>query len=201
LAALGGKTTATDFSPALIERAKERGQSSGEPIDYHVVDGTDEAALVALGEGQFDAIVCTMALMDMPTIAPLFHGVRRLLKAGGRFVFANMHPAFNSNNPIFFAEKGDDNGKIIVTSGVKITAYLDISPTRGSGAPDEPNPHYYYHRPLQQILGEAFATGLVLNGIEEPGFGPNHPESDRVLSWFSLWQIPPIMTCRLVQSP
>src|SRR5688572_1611974 len=61
LAALDGKVTATDFSSALIERAKLRGQAAGEPIQYNVVDATDENALLALGGGQFDAIVCTMA--------------------------------------------------------------------------------------------------------------------------------------------
>lgn len=201
LAELGGIVMATDFSAALIERAKLRGQSTGEVIDYRVIDATDEAALLALGVGQFDAVVSTMTMMDMPVIAPLFRAVQRLLTDKGRFVFANMHPAFNSNDPIFFSEKADENGEIVMTHGVKIRAYLDIAPMKGSGAPDEPTPHYYYHRPLKQILGEAFAAGLVLNGIEEPAFSPDNPESDRHLSWAGLWQIPPVLTCRLVKMP
>jgi ubiquinone/menaquinone biosynthesis C-methylase UbiE len=199
LAALGAKVTATDFSAALLERAKLRGQTGVEPIAYQVIDATDEVALLALGVGQFDAVVCTMALMDMPAIAPLFRAVSRLLNAQGRFVFANMHPAFNSNNPVFFAELSDDNGKIIQTTGVKISAYLDMPPVKGSGARDEPTPHYYYHRPLQQILGEAFAAGLVLNGIEEPAFSRDNPEADNLFSWSGLWQIPPVLVCRLVK--
>lgn len=199
LAALGGKVKATDFSPALIERAKLRGQTTGEPIQYSIVDATDENTLVALGEGQFDAIVCTMALMDMPVIAPLYRAVGRLLSDKGRFVFANMHPAFNSNNPVFFAESSDDNGTIIVTNGVKLKAYLDMPPVKGAGAPNEPVPHYYYHRPLQQILGEAFAAGLVLNGIEEPAFSRDNSEAGRLLSWYGLWQIPPVLVGRLVK--
>jgi 2-polyprenyl-3-methyl-5-hydroxy-6-metoxy-1,4-benzoquinol methylase len=199
LAAFGAKVTATDFSSALIERAKMRGQASSEPIQYHVVDATDENALLTLGEGQFDAIVCTMAMMDMPVIAPLYRAVSRLLSDDGRFVFANMHPAFNSNNPVFFAESADDNGTIVVTNGVKIKAYLDMPPVKGSGAPNEPTPHYYYHRPLQQILGEAFAAGLLLNGIEEPAFSKDNPEAHRMLSWYGLWQIPPVLVGRLVK--
>ena len=200
LAALGGRVIATDFSSELIELAKQRGQSTGEPIDYRVVDATDETALAALGAGQFDAVTCTMAMMDMPVIAPLFRAVKRLLKDSGRFVFANMHPAFNSNNPIFFVESADENGKIVVSNGVKIKAYLDLAPTRGSGAKGEPTSHYYYHRPLQQVLGEAFAAGLVLNGIEEPAFSRDNAEGNTLLSWYGLWQIPPVLTCRLVQA-
>ena len=71
LAQLGGVVTASDFSEELIGLAKKRGQSAGDPIDYHVVDATDEEALVAFGESQFDAAVCTMAIMDMPIIAPM----------------------------------------------------------------------------------------------------------------------------------
>lgn len=196
LAELGAVMTATDFSAGLIERAKARGQRSGHPIDYRVVDATDESALVALGE--FDAMVCTMALMDIPDIAPLFRAARRMLRPGGRFVFATSHPAFNSNNPIFYAEIEDRNGELIHTGGVKISGYLDIPPTKAVGAIDEPNPHYYYHRPLHELLGEAFRAGLVLNGLEEIGFPREEADQARELSWSKMWQIPPVMAGRFV---
>lgn len=197
LAALGGQVTATDFSAALIERAQARAQHAGTPIDYRVVDATDEAALIALGEGAFDAITCTMALMDMPTVAPLFRAVRRLLAKGGRFVFATSHPSFNSSNPVFYAEMADTGGQLITTRGVKISAYLDVPPVKGVGAPNEPNPHYYYHRPLHELLGEAFAAGLVMDGLVEAAFPRQEPEASRSLSWVNLWQIPPVLAGRL----
>lgn len=199
LAALGGRVTAVDFSPTLIAKAHERGQLAGEPIQYGVVDATDEEALAALGEGQFDAVVCTMALMDMPTIAPLYRAVRRLLAANGRFVFANTHPAFNSSNPVFIAEMADQNGQLVTTSAVKISAYLDAPPVKGTGAAGEPTPHIYYHRPLCQLLGEAFAAGLVLDGLEEPAYGPEDADPQRPLSWSSLRQIPPVLAGRLIR--
>lgn len=104
LAALGGQVTAVDFSAALIEKARTRQQAAGTPISYAVADATDETALLSLGEGQFEAITCTMALMDMPVITPLYRAVRRLLTPTGRFVFATSHPAFNSSNPVFTAD-------------------------------------------------------------------------------------------------
>jgi 2-polyprenyl-3-methyl-5-hydroxy-6-metoxy-1,4-benzoquinol methylase len=61
LAELGGHVTAVDFSPVLIQRARLRGQTSGHPIEYGVVDATDEEALTALGAAQYHAIVCTIA--------------------------------------------------------------------------------------------------------------------------------------------
>jgi 2-polyprenyl-3-methyl-5-hydroxy-6-metoxy-1,4-benzoquinol methylase len=199
LAALGGRVTAVDFSAALIERARARGQRTGEPIQYGVVDATDEDALATLGEGQFDAIVCTMAMMDMPVIAPMYRAARRLLSENGRFVFASAHPAFNSNNPIFVAEMADQNGKIIVSYTLKFAAYLDIPPVKGSGAPGEPAPHTYYHRPLNQLLGEAFAAGLVLDGLDEPSFSA--ADAERALSWRNYPQFPPVLAARLKAFP
>jgi SAM-dependent methyltransferase len=197
LAHLGGRVTAVDFSPALIERAKLRGQSSGEAIQYGVADATDEEALSALGEKQFDAVVSTMALMDMPVIAPLYRAVRRLLKAEGRFVVATAHPTFNSANPIFVMEKADQNGQLVETRSMKLTSYLDIPPVKAAGAPGEPAPHLYYHRPLHQLLNEAFAAGLVLDGLEEPAFGVEHANPARPMIWDNYPQIPPVMVMRL----
>ncbi len=150
-----------------------------------------------MGEGQYDAIVCTMALMDMPVIAPLYRAVRRLLSADGRFVFASAHPAFNSNNPVFLAEMGDQDGELVVTHALKITAYLDIPAKKQAGAPGEPNPHTYYHRPLSQLLGEAFAAGLVLDALEEPSFSPEDADPARPLSWYNVWQMPPVLAGRM----
>lgn len=197
LAVLGGVVTALDFSADLIALAKKRGQASGEPIRYDVCDATDEEALVAFGAGEYDAITCTMAIMDMPVIMPMYRAVKRLLKPNGRFVFATSHPAFNSNNPVFVAEMADQDGDIIISSALKIGVYLDQPPVKGAGAPDEPAPHYYYHRPLHQLLGEAFSCGLVLDGLEEPTFGDAYINPNRPLSWGNMPQIPPVIAGRL----
>jgi 2-polyprenyl-3-methyl-5-hydroxy-6-metoxy-1,4-benzoquinol methylase len=196
LAALGARVTAVDFSEALIALAQQR--QAAAPIHYQVADATDEAALVALGAGQYDAVVCTMALMDMPDIAPLCRAARQLLASGGRFVVATAHPAFNSCNPIFSAEQADIDGELRVTHAVKISQYLEVPPVKAVGAPNEPSAHYYYHRPLGALLGEIFAAGFVLNGLEEPAFSAQPGETPKALSWLSLPQIPPLLAARFV---
>jgi 2-polyprenyl-3-methyl-5-hydroxy-6-metoxy-1,4-benzoquinol methylase len=194
LAALGGRVTAVDVSPALIELARGREQPGGVPIAYGVADATAEEAL---GEGAFDAVVCTMALMDLPVVAPFYRAARRLLGVGGRVVIATAHPAFNSNNPAFFAELADRAGHLVTTRGVKIDAYLELPPTKATGAQGEPAPHYVYHRPLQALLGEAFAAGLVLDALEEPAARSEEYGPTRLLSWSDLPQIPPVLAARL----
>ena len=193
LAERGARVTAFDFSDELIRLAKRRSPTGG-AIEYLVLDATDEAAMMQLGAGRFDAVACTMALMDLPTIAPLFRAAARLLRAGGRFVFATQHPAFNSNNPIFVHEKEDRDGVVSDHYAVKLRAYLDLPPVKGAGAPGEPSPHYYYHRPLGELLRPAFAAGFVLDALLEPAF--NQEDADG-LSWLNLTQIPPVLAGRL----
>ena len=86
LAALGVDVVAIDFSATFLARAAartvEHDAAHAARITYQRVDATDEAALLALGAGRFDAAVCNMALMDMPTIAPLLRALRQLLQAG-----------------------------------------------------------------------------------------------------------------------
>ncbi len=196
MAALGAEVIAVDFSAGMLKQAQERGQSGETPIRYQQADATDEEALAAFGEGMFDAVTCTMALMDMPEIGPLYRAARRLLKPGGRLVFATMHPAFNSNNPVFTAEQADVDGELVLTNALKISHYMEMPPVKGVGAKNEPSPHYYYHRPLHELLGEAFAAGLVLDGLIEAAFDPEKVDPNRPLSWYSFPQIPPVMAGR-----
>ncbi|MFN8523768.1 MAG: class I SAM-dependent methyltransferase [Chloroflexota bacterium] len=199
LATLGAHVTAVDFSSRLIQRALARGQAGGAAIDYRVVDATDEVALAALGEGQYHAIVSTMALMDIPEIGPFYRAARRLLVPGGRLVVATAHPAFNSNNPTLVAESADQDGTLMWSTALKITEYLEIPPRLGMGAPREPVPHYYFHRPLGALFAEAFASGLVLDALEEPAFAPREPM--RPGTWQSLSGIPQVLAARLIPRP
>lgn len=197
LSLLGAAVTAIDFSENLIALAESRSRLSGAQVTYRIVDATDEDALLELGAGRFDALTCTMTLMDIPTIEPLFRAARQLLRQPGRFVFATMHPAFNSNNPIFIREKEDRDGVVSDNLFVKVRDYLDMPPVKGAGAPGEPSPHYYYHRPLSELLGAAFAAGFVLDGLLEPASSQADAASADELSWFRYTQIPPLLCGRL----
>ncbi len=195
LARLGAQVVASDFSRTFIERAKARGTRFVGEIDYRVIDATDTAQLLALGEGRFDAVVCNMMLQDITTIDPLLRALTRLLKPDGRFVFAVPHPAFNSNGARMVLEQEDRGGEIVETRAMKVANYLDLPPGKGAGMPGEPVPHYYFHRPLHALLGACFAAGFVMDGVEEPAFAPT--EGARALGWQSFTAIPPVFAARL----
>jgi len=86
LQARGAEVTGVDAAPELIRAARERGP---EAIRYHVADARE---LSFLPEGTFAAAACVLAIQNIQPIAPVFEGVARLLRPGGRFVLAMMHP-------------------------------------------------------------------------------------------------------------
>ncbi len=194
LTELGAQVVATDFSAALIEKAKARTPDS--TIDYRVVDATDEVALLALGVSSFDAAVCNMALQDIADIDPLFRAVKRLLRPGGRFVFTTTHPCFNLDSTIFGQERFEVDGKLVYQLSLKQVEYLVPSTREGAGAPNEPNPHLYFNRPMHVLLNAAFAAGFTLDGMEEPAF-PDGTVGGSRLSWTEYTQFPPVLAARL----
>ena len=201
LARLGARIVAIDASARFLELARSRSQDLSDQIEYQLIDATDEAQLLALGEGRFDALVCTMVLMDMPVIDPLARAGRRLLAPGGRFVFAVQHPAFNSNAVHFCAEtetRGD--GIEFTRHAVKMSDYLVVPPGKGTGMPGEPEPHWYFHRPLHELFGIFFQAGFVLDGLEEPALESRNTNPHE-LSWSNLPGIPPILVGRFVPHP
>lgn len=190
LAALGAIVVASDFSAALLRKARARTTAEhADRIEYRLVDATDEAALLALGERQFDAAVCTMGLMDMSSIEPLFRALARLLKPGSAFVFSVMHPCFNGDSTLV-AE--DYYGQ--VTMSVKVHHYLAPITTKGKAVTEQPVLQYYFFRPLSIMFKAGFDAGFVLDGLEEPAFPPS--DSQRP-NWISFSDIPPVLVARM----
>jgi SAM-dependent methyltransferase len=197
LAASGARVVACDFSEVFVERAQARTSPElRERIEYVVADATDEAQLLALGEGHFDAVVGNMAFMDMATLEPLLRAAHRLLKPAGRFVFCVMHPCFNNPSHHKLAEEEDRSGQLVVTYSIKTSRYLQPTVEKGAGMPGEPEPHYYFHRSLSELLAACFGAGFVLDGLEEPAFA-EPIQSDLVLHWGHYLDIPPVLACRL----
>ncbi len=196
LAQLGAWVVAADFSQTFLDLARAREAEHHDRIEYRLVDATDESQLLALGAGSFDAVVCNMALMDMPVIDPLMRAVAQLLRPAGCFVFSVQHPAFNSNSVQLGMEEEDRDGELVETRYVRVHDYLHVTPGKGAGMPGEPAPHWYFHRPLSELFQAGFRAGLVLDGIEEPAFSAEDASSVP-LSWANFTHIPPVLVARM----
>jgi SAM-dependent methyltransferase len=194
LANLGARVVACDSSPAFLDCARLRTCEPPDRIEYRLIDLTFEGQLAVLGAGEFDAAVCNMALMDIASITPMLRAVRRTLKAGGRFVFSLPHPCFNTNGTTLMVERDDYEGDGIVTFSVRVRKYLGLAPQKGIGIAGQPQPHYYFHRPLHTLLGTCFAAGMMLDGLEEPAFTTAPDFAPR---WDNCQEIPPVLAARL----
>lgn len=82
---LGATVLATDGSPEMLKRAKER--RANEDIRWKLLDVTNQEHwqrfIEEEGEGRFDVVVMNMALMDVATLEPLADALPRVLKKGG----------------------------------------------------------------------------------------------------------------------
>jgi ubiquinone/menaquinone biosynthesis C-methylase UbiE len=199
MAALGAEVVAFDFSSNMIKQAIQRSGDQRQNIQFLVIDATDEAALLSLGEERFDAAVCSMALFDMAEIQPLFSALRSLLKANGRFVFSIMHPCFNNPHTTLMAEQDDIEGEVVTRYSVKIHSYITPTIRHGVAIRDQPTPQLYFHRPLHEILTPGFESGFVLDALEERAFPKDHPSGRDPLSWGGRFhEIPPVLVVRMI---
>ncbi len=197
LASLGARVTATDFSPNMIARAQAHTEPFNDRIEYRVMDATNGGELAALDGKAFDAVVCNMALMDMSDIVPLFSAVPKLLRDGGRFVFSTMHPCFNSNNPVFTASSRDQEGVIVEEYAIQLVRYASAGHFQGLAMIGQPAAQYYFHRPLNDLMGTAFRAGLVCDGFLEPQLAAT-PNASRWSSWVNYREFPPVVVVRCV---
>ncbi len=188
----GMQVLATDLSPSLIAHAVRRTETiSDQPLDvrYEVVDATVEREIVNCG-GPFDAAVCVMGVMSMPLLRPMFGGVWRVLKPRGSFAVVTLHPAFATSGYKFARSEQDDE-----PHGLTILRYLSRYVTHGVTNTAQQDRQLYFHRPLTELTADAFASGLVLDGIEELA-APVTEESDARLMWNVLPDIPMAIALR-----
>lgn len=198
LAALGALVTAFDFSSEMIAHARVRSRNDNEGITYLVLDGTNESELLALGQKQFDAALCNMALFDMAQIEPLFRALTNLLIPGGRFVFTVIHPSFNSPHIAHVAEKEDLEGEIKTTYSIKVYNYITPTIAHAMAIEGQPRAQLYFHRPLEMLLAAGFRVGMVVDGLEEPTFPTDHPLSKSILGWNANYhEFPPVLVARM----
>lgn len=149
LACQGASVVAFDFSPQMIQLAKQRRKDVLNHVAFHVCDATNYSQLLALQQQKpFDKAVSNMAIMDIANIEPLFAATSAMLREDGIFVFATHHPCFTFPS-------GD---------------YFTSCTERGEAIAGQPVLQNYYHRSISDILNTAFAAGFILDGFFEVPF-------------------------------
>jgi 23S rRNA-/tRNA-specific pseudouridylate synthase/ubiquinone/menaquinone biosynthesis C-methylase UbiE len=219
MAEQGLEVVGVDASPKLIESARAR--SAGRSLRFEVADA---AALSGLKEslGEFDAVTCIMALMNIDPLEGALRGSAALLKPGGSLVCVILHPAFRApgqtswgweeERPSGHIEKsgrgrGDRrDGAPPVRQFRRVDGYLSTGQ-----APIVMNPGYAahgaepirtwtFHRPLQAYFKALSEAGFLVETLEEwPSLrrskpGPRAAEENRARR-----EIPMFMGVRAVK--
>ena len=194
MAAAGAKVLGVDVTETFLNIAREINDRDGGDIEYRRTDATDYEQLIALGEETYDAINCTMGIMNFPSLTPLARAIPRLLKPNGRFVFAIPHPAFNRWTSRLAIERDQDGGGSRHT--VAIHSYLDTSPQLGIGIPGQQEPKYDFDRPIGMLLNAFFEQNLFLDRFEEPAFSDEITGANPI-AWTEFKHFPPHLIARM----
>jgi ubiquinone/menaquinone biosynthesis C-methylase UbiE len=158
LARLGATIVGIDFSAKLLAIARRHEDNDPLGITYvhSDVQRLDEQAV-----GLFDGVICFMALMDIPDLDPTLQSVARILRPGGWFVFATLHPCFHTSQ----------SGEIEIPEGAArtIRQYFVQGYWRSDARPGPPGRVGAYHRTLSTYINALTDSGLQLVHIHEPG--------------------------------
>ncbi|KAJ6789377.1 hypothetical protein PWT90_00930 [Aphanocladium album] len=203
LAARGAQVTATDGSVGMIEGARSRGDAGGR-IAFSKLDVTDEADFIPFVEqagrnGGFDVILMNMSMHDVATLEPLAKHLPKLLKADGMFVAQLLHPVFMTSTYSKALDLSFDpaTGARVIIRGKTIKEYLRVKPFNVTIDERMDTPLLHFHRPLHELFGVFFKSGLVMDAMEEPSFTEEHVDPKRIESTANFPQLPALMAFRL----
>jgi ubiquinone/menaquinone biosynthesis C-methylase UbiE len=149
-----------DSSAALIAVARRRADAQG--LSYRI---DDASTLRSVPDGWFDAVVSQMAMQDVADHRGLFAAARRVLVAGGAFVFSLLHPCFMaprhvSETPATIA---DEAGRPVAIS-VRRYATEGYWSSGGDGMYGRMGA---YHRTVSTYVNDLIGAGFSLERLEE----------------------------------
>ena len=157
----GAEVTGVDAAAELVRAARQRGP---DPIRYHVGDARELGAMPFLATDSFAAAACVLAIQNIQPIPPVFEGVHRVLRAGGRFVLVMMHPAFRSPKETRW---GWDEEEGVQYRRVDRYLLPRKSPivTHPGKTPDVYT--WTFHRPIGSYVKALRNAGLLVDALEE----------------------------------
>ena len=88
LARAGADVTGVDFSAGMLEQARRKPGADRVRFVHH-----DITARLPFGDGEFDLVLCALALEHVRDLASAFGEMRRVARPAGRIIVSEMHPA------------------------------------------------------------------------------------------------------------
>ncbi len=161
LTAQGAYAVGFDLSAGMLAEATAAGERSGVPVPLVQAD----AEALPFADASFD-IACS-AFGAVPFVADsagVMREVARVLRPGGRWVFAITHPM----RWIFLDDPGEA-GLVATHSYFDRRPYVELD---AAGVPS----YVEHHRTLGDRLRELLAAGFVLRDLVEPEWPDDHEQ-------------------------
>lgn len=179
LARMGAEVTGLDISETAIDEARKLTERCGLKADWvlrNVIDHRPEL------DGRFDIVFTSFGTIGwLPDLAPWAANIVRYLKPGGRFVFAEFHPAvWMFDNDFTHVAYSYFNREMIVEE--EQGSYADRH------APIKLSSHTWNHG-LGEVLSALLAAGLRIDRFEELDGSPHDCFSKTVKGEDGLYRI------------
>lgn len=155
----GARAVATDVSAGMLARAQQLARETGVAVPLVRAD----ARALPLVDACVDlAFTAYGAVPFVPDADRVHAEVARVLRPGGRWVFATTHPVRWA-----FLDSPEALGLTVVRSYFDRTPYVELD---GDGALDVVE----YHRTLGDHVADVVSAGLVIERVVEPEWPTGH---------------------------
>lgn len=164
----GARMTGIDVSSIFIDHASSHESKEELGIEYLVASATE----LPFSAGEFDFVMSTMCLMDVPDLPKVIAEIYRVTSSGGFLQFSIMHPCFST--PAFKWVHNDDGDRIAVEAGNYFDERVSIDEWTFTAAPPEISSQFkhfrvaHFHRTLTSWISLLLATGFTLEALNEP---------------------------------
>jgi ubiquinone/menaquinone biosynthesis C-methylase UbiE len=148
----GAQVTGVDLSSNLLALAQRHEEA--EPLGI-VYIRDDAQSLNTLSAVQFDGVVCSMALMDIPNVPAALRASRCVLSPGGWMVIAMTHPCFEVPNGRWVTREDG-------TVAREVTRYFSEGFWRSSNPAGVRGQVGAYHRMLSTYLNTFAEAGYCV---------------------------------------
>lgn len=183
LARRGASVTGVDVSEGMLTIARREEAAVPLGITYRQDDAHTGATLAG---ASFDGVTCNMALMDIPDLDAAFRTVYRVLRSGGWFAFAIVHPAFLP--PASGWLERPDGQRVRVSGDYFAEGYW--LPENAPGVRGRVGSH---HRTLSTLVNGLIAANFQLERLAEPrATGPYAQEAP----WYTRIPAALLVRCR-----
>ncbi|GLH81156.1 methyltransferase [Bradyrhizobium sp. SSBR45G] len=152
LAAAGHKVIGVDASPSLIAAARS--------ADPSIAVTRADAAALPLADRCADLAIAFMSLQDVDAMPAAMHEAARVLKPGGRFCMAIVHPLNSAGR---FESLAPDAPFVVRGSYLDSFTFSDAVERDGLSMT-----FHSAHRPLQSYFAALEDAGFLIEALREP---------------------------------